>query len=154
MQFAKGLAASLLSGVRPGSTTVRHSYILTRCSLNSCVVRPIHISTMRSFQPLQTLTGINNATRFPVCQRATPFLRYSNNGSPLNRRFSLLFRPSIEAWTGDRHKPLRKVFQTSGLSCRQFHLSQPRAYDRLQNLEDAANRDRDNANAQAIFLQV
>ena len=37
---------------------------------------------------------------------------------------------------------------------RNFHTSQQWRYDRLQNLEDAANRDRDNANAQAVFLQV
>jgi hypothetical protein len=39
-------------------------------------------------------------------------------------------------------------------SFRKFHTSQQWRYDRLQNLEDAANRDRDNANAQAVFLQV
>ena len=37
---------------------------------------------------------------------------------------------------------------------RHFHISHSVCYDRLQNLEDAANRDRDNANAQAILLQV
>lgn len=37
---------------------------------------------------------------------------------------------------------------------RRFHISTPFRYDRLQNLEDAANRDRDNANAQAVFLQA
>jgi hypothetical protein len=39
-------------------------------------------------------------------------------------------------------------------SLRKFHTSPQWRYDRLQNLEDAANRDRDNANAQAVFLQV
>jgi len=38
--------------------------------------------------------------------------------------------------------------------CRPFHLSSSSFYGRLQNLEDIANRDRDNASAQAIFLKV
>jgi hypothetical protein len=37
---------------------------------------------------------------------------------------------------------------------RSFHISSALCYDRLQSLEDAANRDRDNANVQARFLQV
>lgn len=39
-------------------------------------------------------------------------------------------------------------------SVRQFHSSTSARYDRLQSLEEAANRDRDNPNTQAIFLQV
>jgi hypothetical protein len=42
----------------------------------------------------------------------------------------------------------------SRVSVRSFHLSTPRLYDRLQSLEDAANRDRDNARTQASFLKV
>ena len=38
--------------------------------------------------------------------------------------------------------------------CHSFHLSSSSFYGRLQNLEDIANRDRDNASAQAIFLKV
>lgn len=49
--------------------------------------------------------------------------------------------------------PLRSLYHNRAPS-RRFHLSSPLRYDRLQNLEDAANRDRDNANAQAVFLQV
>ena len=38
--------------------------------------------------------------------------------------------------------------------CRSFHVSSSLFYGRLQNLEDIANRDRDNASAQAMFLRV
>src|SRR6202022_763104 len=47
-----------------------------------------------------------------------------------------------------------KLWCALSLPVRQFHSSPSSRYDRLQNLEDAANRDRDNANAQAVFLQV
>ena len=43
---------------------------------------------------------------------------------------------------------------SSRIETRQFHVSSLVSYDRLQNLEDAANRDRDNANTQAVFMQV
>jgi hypothetical protein len=48
---------------------------------------------------------------------------------------------------------LQNVLQHQTAS-RLFHVSSAQHYDRLQNLEDAANRDRDNANAQAVFFQV
>ena len=56
-----------------------------------------------------------------------------------------IFDPSPSSFRSLRHNPA---------ASRRFHLSTPLRYDRLQNLEDAANRDRDNANAQAVFLQV
>ena len=47
-----------------------------------------------------------------------------------------------------------RSFYHNRAASRRFHVSTPFRYDRLQNLEDAANRDRDNANAQAVFLQA
>lgn len=47
-----------------------------------------------------------------------------------------------------------KLHSVLGFPLRQFHSTSCTWYDRLQNLEDAANRDRDNAHAQAVFLQV
>jgi hypothetical protein len=46
-------------------------------------------------------------------------------------------------------------FACSGrISRHLFHTSSSVFYGRLQNLEDIANRDRDNASAQAMFLKV
>jgi hypothetical protein len=45
-------------------------------------------------------------------------------------------------------------FACSGRISRLFHSSSSVFYGRLQNLEDIANRDRDNASAQAMFLKV
>lgn len=65
----------------------------------------------------------------------------------VRRQYSVLSRPPencLEIGIPSR----RNVF------LRPFHVSSALCYDRLQSLEDAANRDRDNANVQAIFLQV
>jgi hypothetical protein len=65
------------------------------------------------------------------------------------RHHSVLSTPAVKSFY---RRPQSLVFvQTHS---RSFHLSTSVRYDRLQNLEDAANRDRDNANAQAVFLQV
>lgn len=65
------------------------------------------------------------------------------------RSYSILSKSIFDGST----LPFRSLYHNRAAS-RQFHLSSPLRYDRLQNLEDAANRDRDNANAQAVFLQV
>ena len=65
------------------------------------------------------------------------------------RRYSILSKPAVDKSLSPLRNPLH-----NRVAIRQFHLSTPLCYDRLQNLEDAANRDRDNANAQAVFLQV
>jgi len=45
-------------------------------------------------------------------------------------------------------------FSRSFPSLRTIHSSRTSHIDRLQNLEDAANRDRGNARTQAVFLEV
>lgn len=68
------------------------------------------------------------------------------------RHYSVLFKP-VPKWVDHNLFPLQKLAFRRPLG-RPFHISYSNRYDRLQNLEDAANRDRDNANAQAVFLQV
>ena len=138
MHLAKGPAASLASG-----PVLRHSPVLAQRFRNGSVLLPIHTSTMSPYPASQVRSAL---TLFPLS-------RQSNNASPscpMVRAFSFLIRAPINPKSGPREWHV----QTSRKLSRQFHLSQPQAYDRLQNLEDAANRDRDNANAQAIFLQV
>jgi hypothetical protein len=65
------------------------------------------------------------------------------------RHHSVLSRPAIISFRS--RPPSLALAQPHS---RSFHMSTSVRYDRLQNLEDAANRDRDNANAQAVFLQV
>ena len=57
-------------------------------------------------------------------------------------------------FTEPRQHRSTKFHNVLGFPLRQFHSTSCAWYDRLQNLEDAANRDRDNAHAQAVFLQV
>jgi hypothetical protein len=64
---------------------------------------------------------------------------------------SVLSRPPLDCF--EIRIPCRRNLLLHRLS-RPFHTSSALCYDRLQSLEDAANRDRDNANVQAIFLQV
>jgi hypothetical protein len=102
--------------------------------------------------------------RFPRDTSATPELLLSSargsrpvcinvtRKSLLNqiyRSFSILSKPIFD----ESPRSFRNLYHNRAAS-RRFHLSTPLRYDRLQNLEDAANRDRDNANAQAVFLQV
>jgi hypothetical protein len=78
----------------------------------------------------------------------------ANNSSALfllkyvSRNHSVLSRPSFTAHS------LGTLGLNTRTEVRQFHGSGFVRYDRLQNLEDAANRDRDNANAQAVLMQV
>ena len=65
-----------------------------------------------------------------------------------SRNHSVLSRPSFTTHS------LGTLGLKTRSEVRQFHGSGLVRYDRLQNLEDAANRDRDNANAQAVLMQV
>ena len=69
------------------------------------------------------------------------------------RNFSILSKRL--PYTPHEHRiiPLQSRLQDR-LFSRLLHYSPLARYDRLQALEDAANRDRHNANAQAVFLQV
>ena len=156
---AMGMAASLVSPSRPGGRILRHSVALDRKFLQCVPVRTMHIHPMASnVQPSLIRNAFNNTSLFASPLRpALPFSRHSNNcaiSHPTIRPFSLLTRPPISAWFLHRRRYRGDVAHTHGIFCRQFHPSQSRPYDRLQNSEDAANRDRDNANAQAVFLQV
>ena len=156
MHPAKGPAASLLGGLRPGNSAIRRSVWLGQLFLSSSISRPIHNLTMSLSKSSPSRSAVNNV-RFPSCLRNTTFARNLSDGRPgfpLNRDLSLLFRPSTDGVSGNRQKYFERAVNTQSISCRQFHVSQLRSYDRFQTLEDAANRDRDNANAQAIFFQV
>lgn len=153
MRLAKGPVVSLLIGLRTGGSTIPYPYIQERRLLSSSVVQSIHSLTIRFPQPLQTRNALRHTSVLPFYAGAS----FSRNGAPshlTNRRFSVLIFAGINSLFGPRRLSPQKAVQTCGISYRHFHVSHPRAYDRLQNLEDAANRDRDNANAQAIFLQV
>src|SRR5438270_13914847 len=137
-----------------------HSVPLDRNLLQRSPVRAMHIPTKASNgRRFLNWNGFNNTTSLV----ASPFrpalllLSQSNdcalNYSPI-RRFSLLTRPPVFGCPLNGREDRREMAYTYGGFHRQFHSSQSQPYDRLQNLEDAANRDRDNANAQAVFLQV
>jgi hypothetical protein len=75
-------------------------------------------------------------------------------------RVSILHQgPAINSYTHTRNLTRRlhlsklKSISVSSAS-RKFHSTRNLLYDRLQNLEEAANRDRDNARTQAVFLEV
>jgi len=73
--------------------------------------------------------------------------------NPLVRNFSVLStRISENPCKRREFRCQRRLLDR--LPSRQFHCSSVARYDRLQALEDTANRDRHNANAQAVFLQV
>ena len=145
---------------RPGSGVICHSVALGRNLLQRSPVRTIHIPAKASNgRRLLNWNAFNNTTSLVASpfRPALLFLSQSNdcalNYSPI-RRFSLLTRPPVFRWASNGREDRRKMAYTYGGFHRQFHSSLSQPYDRLQNLEDAANRDRDNANAQAVFLQV
>jgi hypothetical protein len=102
----------------------------------------------------------------PIHQSSRYAVRFVSYGLPLFRAVdfgpqSRLALPTSSllsigegVFAGRSRLGARKLVSCSVLAIRLFHSSLPGLYDRLQNLEDAANRDRDNANAQAVFLQV
>ena len=87
--------------------------------------------------------------------------------SPLNYRTavrgfassSALANQSRRYHSVDSSPALRTIIDATSrrrtpFQVRSFHVSGPSRYDRLQNLEETANRNPNNANAQAVFLQV
>jgi hypothetical protein len=87
----------------------------------------------------------------PMAHTLTPTAKSSSALHPIkyiSRNYSVLSRPSFMPHS------LGTLGLRTRIEARQFHWSGLVRYDRLQNLEDAANRDRDNANAQAVFMQV
>lgn len=84
-----------------------------------------------------------------------PLQRMVSTNTPiLLMQLTLGQRPAIGFKRSAYYQPARPRNCVPLFARKQFHSSSAARYDRLQNLEDAANRDRDNANAQAVFLQV
>ena len=119
----------------------------------STVLRPQHISSTTSKCGAMSVTQILSARstfRSPVSWNTTSIANTSTSRlvHQLSRNTSALSKSSL----------LPKILKRPGpqlcLEARQFHVSSFVRYDRLQSLEEAANRDRDNANTQAIFMQV
>lgn len=160
MRRAMRTVASVAGPFRPGSGIICHSVVLDRNLLQCSPVRTMHIPTRGSnARRLLNQNAFNNTTSLAASpfRPALLFLSQSNDCAlkySTLRPFSLLTRPPVFGWALNGRGYRREMAHTHGGFHRQFHSSQSRPYDRLQNLEDAANRDRDNANAQAVFLQV
>jgi hypothetical protein len=157
---AVGTVVSVMGPFRPGVGTICHSFALDWKFLQRPHVRTIAIPTMAS----KARSSLNPNV---FCKSASPFasppqlallLSSRSNDVRVNhstiRPFSLLTQPPVFGGALNGRGYPRELNHAYGVFYRQFHPSQSRHYDRLQNLEDAANRDRDNANAQAVFLQV
>ena len=121
------------------------------------------------------VSSVNNRL-YATAQLKRPLerLRVSLRDSPSCRAFSSTYPSSSSIWMNrTRLCALKRSGRDSDLwpgpisialafdakpkitpTCRLFHSSTLRRYDRLQVLEDAANRDRDNANTQAIFMEA
>ena len=76
-----------------------------------------------------------------------------SNVSRLSTRNLFTAHPVLASY---RHFGLkrRNPHQFVSFGVRAFHSSKTLQSERLQNLEDAANRDKDNARTQAVFLEV
>jgi hypothetical protein len=94
------------------------------------------------------VTPSNSIPYFPL-QRMV-----SSNTPILLKQLTIGQRPAIGVKGPAYYQPARPRDCAPLFARQHFHSSSAARYDRLQNLEDAANRDRDNANAQAVFLQV
>jgi hypothetical protein len=114
-------------------------------SLRNMAVKRIRMSAMgEGFRDSAGIAGI--AFRRPVnCTHALSQL--PGGRSELAWHVSVL---SYKNETGLRH--ISWAFPTR--QSRHFHSTRASRYDRLQNLEEAANRQRDNPNIQAAFLEV
>lgn len=133
--LSRGIISS--AGVRAHSTVLRPQQLLStnlKCDAPS-VARILSAKVRFPSSAVWNPTSIANYSILRQLHRISP------NHSVLSR--SSLVTKCLG--TGDL---------SSRIEARQFHVSSLVSYDRLQNLEDAANRDRDNANTQAVFMQV
>jgi hypothetical protein len=121
---------------------------------SSCLQKPRHLVAwgIDSLPLVSRNISLGSGASLPSLQPLIPAWANKSRKSVVNqicRHHSVLSRPAVKSFY---RRPQSLVFVQP--HSRSFHLSTSVRYDRLQNLEDAANRDRDNANAQAVFLQV
>ena len=140
----------MVSFIPPPTTTGCRFYSFTSSSLQ----KPKHIVArgIDSAPLLSRNISLGSGALSPSLQPVIPAWPNNSRKTLLNQicwHPSVLSRPTIISFYS-RPQSLALAQPHS----RSFHLSTSVRYDRLQNLEDAANRDRDNANAQAVFLQV
>jgi hypothetical protein len=101
--------------------------------------------------PCQVITFRSLSSR-SILQRTIPSLPKTPPRSTIAPSILMQIRRGV--LTGRSQHRSTNLHSILRFPPRQFHSSSCVRYDRLQSLEDAANRDRDNAHAQAVFLQV